>query len=51
MLTDNQYEFCSRIDTSMAVIKMINKISEAIYANEYSIGMFINLSKAFDTRP
>ena len=48
-LTDNQYGFRSRSDTSMAVVKMVDKISEAIDANEYSIGIFIDLSKAFDT--
>ena len=27
---------------------MVEKISETIYANEYSVGMFIDISKAFD---
>ena len=33
----------------MAVIEMIDKISTAIDKGEYSIGVFIDLSKAFDT--
>ena len=33
----------------MAVMEMVDKISEAIDANEYSIEIFIDLSKAFDT--
>ena len=49
ILRDNQYGFCSRSGTSMAVMKMVEKITEAIDANEYSIGIFIDLSKVFDT--
>jgi len=33
----------------MVVLEMIDKISEAIDKNHFSIGVFIDLSKAFDT--
>jgi len=33
----------------MAVLEMTDKISEAIDNNYFSIGVFIDLSKAFDT--
>jgi retron-type reverse transcriptase len=33
----------------MALLDMYNRISEANEKNEYSIGIFIDLSKAFDT--
>ena len=46
--TDNRYGFRSRSDTSMAVMEKVDKISEAIDANEYLIGIFIDLSKALD---
>ena len=33
----------------MAVIEIVDKISAAIDGNDYSVGLFIDLSKAFDT--
>jgi len=33
----------------MAVLEMTDKISKAIDNNYFSIGVFIDLSKAFDT--
>jgi hypothetical protein len=33
----------------MAIIEMFDKISAAIDNGEYPIGIFIDLSKAFDT--
>jgi len=33
----------------MAVIEMVDKISQAMDLNYYSAGFFIDLSKAFDT--
>ena len=33
----------------MAVIEMVDKISAAIDGNDYSVGLFIDLSKAVDT--
>ena len=33
----------------MAMLNLYDKVSEAIDKNEYSIGIFIDLSKAFDT--
>lgn len=49
ILHNNQYGFRSHHDTSMAVIDMVDKISAAMDSNEFSIGLFIDLSKAFDT--
>ena len=49
ILTNNQYGFRSKHDTSMAVIEMVDKMSEAIDKGYYFIGLLINLSKAFDT--
>ena len=49
ILTNNQFEFRCKHDTSMAVIEMVDKISTAIDNSEYSAGVFVDLSKAFDT--
>lgn len=49
VLSSNQYGFRTKHDTSMAVIEMVDKISDAIDNREYAIGIFIDLSKAFDT--
>jgi hypothetical protein len=49
ILFKNQYGFRSNHDTCMAVINMVDKITAAIDANEFSVGLFIDLSKAFDT--
>ena len=49
ILYNNQYGFRSHHDTSMAVIDTVDKISAAMDSNEFSIGLFIDLSKAFDT--
>ena len=44
-----QYGFRSNHDTTMAVIDMVDKITAAMDSSSYSIGIFIDLSKAFDT--
>lgn len=49
ILTDNQYGFRAKHSTSMALLDMIDKVSTSIDKNEFSIGIFIDLSKAFDT--
>jgi len=49
ILCDNQYGFRRNYDTSMAVVDTVDKISSAMDSNKFSIGLFIDLSKAFDT--
>ena len=49
ILIDNQYGFRPKRSTYMALMQMYDKISTAIDNNEYSVGIFIDLSKAFDT--
>ena len=48
-LYPHQHGFRSGHSTSMSVIDIQDKISLAIDKNEYSIGIFLDLSKAFDT--
>ena len=45
----SQYGFRKKHSTYMAIMKLHEAISEAIDNNEYCIGIFIDLSKAFDT--
>ena len=48
-LCDFQYGFRSRHSTFMPLIDMCDRVSKAIDKKEYSVGVFIDLSKAFDT--
>jgi len=49
ILNDCQFGFRSNRSTSMAVLEMTDKINEATENNQFSIGVFVDLSKAFDT--
>jgi len=49
ILNDRQFGFRNNRSTSMAVLEMTDKINEAMENNQFSIGVFVDLSKAFDT--
>jgi hypothetical protein len=49
LLVDNQFGFRKKRSTYMALMEMYDKISLAMDNHEYSVGIFIDLSKAFDT--
>ena len=49
ILTDNQYGYHERHNTSMALLRMINDITQELDSNNFCIGLFLDLSKAFDT--
>ena len=49
VLCRNQFGFRKNHSTYMALIELYDKVSLAIDNNEFSIGIFIDLSKAFDT--
>ena len=49
ILFDNQYGFRKNHSTSLALIHLYEKLSSAMDNKEYTLGVFIDLSKAFDT--
>ena len=49
LLCENQYGFRSKHSTLHTVISITDKIQKAIDQGYYSCGIFLDLSKAFDT--
>jgi retron-type reverse transcriptase len=49
ILFDNQYGFRKNHSTSRALLHLYDKITSAIDRKEFTIGIFLDLSKAFDT--
>ena len=49
ILFQNQFGFRGKHSTTQAVILMTDKIQKAIEDKQYSCGIFLDLTKAFDT--
>ncbi len=49
LLSGHQYGFRSNRSTSMAVMELVEDISSSMDNNEYTVGVFLDLKKAFDT--
>ena len=49
ILCDNQYGFRKKHSTTHALINLYDKISSALDRKEHAVGVFLDLSKAFDT--
>ena len=49
IIVDHQYGFRKEHSTYMARLKMISDITNELENKNYSLGVFIDLSKAFDT--
>ena len=49
ILSKNQFGFRKNHSSSLAPIQLYDRISSAIDSGEYTVGIFLDLSKAFDT--
>jgi len=49
ILTEHQYGFREHHSTYMALLKLIDKVAHELDNKSYSLGIFLDLSKAFDT--
>ena len=49
ILSSSQYGFRKKHSTYMAIMNFYDKVTEAIDKSEFCLGIFIDLSKAFDT--
>ena len=49
ILTKHQYGFRENRSTELAIIELTDRITKAIDKGEYTYGIFLDLSKAFDT--
>ena len=49
ILSEHQYGFRKNRSTELAITEFIDKITKAIDKGQYTIGIFLDLSKAFDT--
>jgi hypothetical protein len=51
IINEYQFGFLENHSTSHPMVHMLNKIAEALNKKEYTIGIFCDLSKAFDMVP
>jgi len=49
LLASNQYGFRKNHSTFLALLYLYDKITAAVDERKYTVGLFLNLSKAFDT--
>ena len=49
IINPSQYGFCENMSTTYALTELINEITSSLNNKMYSIGVFIDLKKAFDT--
>ena len=49
ILYEQQYGFPKNCSTDLALLELSDKIAESIDEKKYTIGIFVDLSKAFDT--
>ena len=49
ILYEHQYGFRQNFSTDLALLELSDKIAESIDEKKFTIGVFVDLSKAFDT--
>ena len=49
ILSPWQYDFISNMSTSQILLELVEEITTSLANNKYAIGIFVHLTKAFDT--
>ena len=49
VLHEQQFGFRQNYSTSLAINELVNKCHESVECNNFMLGIFIDLSRAFDT--
>ena len=49
ILSNHQFGFRKKYSTSHAINSLVNQFHDSVEKNEFMIGLFIDLSRAFDT--
>ena len=49
ILHQSQFGFRAKLSTSMALLELVDEISKSIDDKKYTVGVFLDLDKAFDT--
>ena len=49
LLHDDQFGFRENSSTAIALVTVIDKITESLERGDYALGIFLDFSKAFDT--
>jgi hypothetical protein len=49
VLYDGQYRFRKQLSTTMALMELVEEITTATDNSELTVGVFVDLKKAFDT--
>jgi len=49
ILHPNQFGFRKKLSTNSAILQLVDKLNKALDENKVTIGVFLDLSKAFDT--
>ena len=49
ILNEKQFGFRTNHSTYMAIIELVDKVVSAVERNESTLGIFLDISKAFDT--